>query len=106
MTVVTSAEELLTLLDCPDGEVSVDFAASRVAVIQGNNVFPVRPAQWAVDVDGTIWVDLTSEASSSGIEPLPEPYSSLVALPAGDAPVQAQYCEIPYDGPDFPSAPE
>ena len=106
VTVVTSAEDLLELLECPDGEVGVDFTASRVAVIQGYNIFPIRPVQWAVGVEGTIWVDLTSASYSSGIELLPEPYISMVTLPAGDEPVQTQYCEIPHDGPELPSFPE
>jgi hypothetical protein len=80
----------------------VDFAAYRVAVIRGYSENAPKAPSWVIDVDGAIYIELTFEPFSSGIEVLPEAYTLAVALPAGDTPLTAQECRIPYEGPEVP----
>ena len=98
---VESAEGLSEVLgECTASE--VDFAAYRVAVIRGYSENAPKAPSWVLDVDGAIYIELTFESFSSGIEVLPEAYTLAVALPAGDAPTTAQECRIPYEGPELP----
>ena len=55
-----------------------------------------------LEIDGVLWVDLTTELYSSGIELLAEPYGHALTIDAGDSPVQLQECVIPYDGREVP----
>jgi hypothetical protein len=98
---VESAEGLTEVLgECTTGE--VDFDAYRVAVIRGYSENAPKAPSWVIDVDGATYIELTFEPFSSGIEVLPEAYTLAVALPAGDTPLTAQECRIPYEGPEVP----
>ena len=101
LVIATSAEALAEALGpCTTSEVG--FETQRVAVIRGWSENAPDEPTWVLDVDGTIHIEVTVQPFSSGIEVLPEPYTLAIALPAGDTPVTADPCHIPYEGPEVP----
>ena len=101
LVIATSIEALAeAVAPCTASE--VDFETQRVAVIRGYSENTPDNPSWVLDVAGTLHIEVTFQPFSSGIEVLSEPYTLAVALPAGDAPITAQECRIPYEGPEVP----
>lgn len=104
VTVATSAEDFATLFDCAGDkpEEVLDYSKSRMVLIRGLAELPPLPPDWVLEIDGVVWVDLTTQMISSGIELMPEPYARALAMEAGDSPVQVQECVIPHEGDEMP----
>ena len=104
VTVATSAEDFAALFDCagdkPEGV--LDYSKSRMVLIRGLAEIEPRPPNWVLEIDGVVWVDLTTQMYSSGIELVGEPYAHALSMEAGETPVQAQECVIPYEGDEMP----
>ena len=101
LVIATSAEVLAEAV-APCTVEGVDFDTHRVAVIRGWQENAPDDPSWVLEVDGTIHIEVTFQPFMSGIEVQPELYTLAVVLPAGETPVAAQTCSIPYDGPAVP----
>ena len=102
--IAQSAEEFDALVTCEGDKPQNPFddSQSRMVIIRGLAEIAPRSPTWVLEIDGVLWVDLTTELYSSGIELLAEPYGHALTIDAGDSPVQLQECVIPYDGREVP----